>query len=76
MTEIQKTLGAIQAYEAEFDQALDQEFGGLCVADRQFTASEILKTLDPKAYRTGLGQFFWDRLHELLELDNLREESE
>ena len=66
MTEIQKTLGAIQAYEAEFDQALDQEFGGLCVADRQFTASEILKTLDPKAYRTGLSDYFWHRLQELL----------
>jgi hypothetical protein len=67
MTEIQKTLGAIQAYEAEFDEALNQEFGGLCVADRQFTASEILKTLDPKAYRTGLIEYFRNRLAELLE---------
>jgi hypothetical protein len=67
MTELQKTLETIKTLEAEFDNALDQEFGGLCVADRQFTASQILKTLDPKAYRIGLHEFFSNRLTELLE---------
>jgi hypothetical protein len=66
MTELQKSLGAIQAYEAEFDQALDQEFGGIWIADTHFTAGQILKTLDPKAYRTGLSEYFWHRLQELL----------
>lgn len=66
MTELQKSLGAIQAYEAEFDEALAREFGSIWVADQNFTAGQILKTLDPKAYRTGLSQFFWDRLQELL----------
>jgi hypothetical protein len=76
MTELQKTLEAIKTLEAEFDNALDQEFGGLCVADRQFTASQILKTLDPKAYRIGLHQFTSDNFYDQLELDSHREESE
>lgn len=67
MNEIQKTLSAITAYESEFDNTINQEFGGLWVADKHFTASEILKALDPKAYRVGLHEFFMNRLTELLE---------
>ena len=67
MTEIQKTLSAIHAYEAEFDNAINEEFSGLWVADKYFTASEILKALDTRSYRVGLHEFFMNRLTELLE---------
>jgi hypothetical protein len=70
MNELQKTTEAVRAYEAEFDQALEQEFGTIWIADKPFTAGEILKALDPKTYRTGLSEFFVNRLAQLLEESN------
>lgn len=67
MNETQKTLSAIQAYESEFDLSLDQEFGVVWIADKPFRSSEILKTLDTKTYRTGLIEYFRNRLAQLLE---------
>lgn len=54
--------------EETYDELLDAEYGEICIHGYYFTASEILKTLDPICYNQKLANYEAEVLDDIKEL--------
>ena len=55
--------------EEQYDEFLDQAYGDVKICELSYSTSQALKSVDPTAYRIGMGDYE-DSLNEDEEYDN------